>query len=207
MRCPSLEKLTDFLRGLGAETERLRIQDHLATGCLSCEQNRQWLVEVKHLAVQDDSFDFPAALTAHIIAWMPAKSARTPLRTLVAQLLFDSFAPPSLAEARAAVGLDADSSTMAGRQLLYEVEDYNVDLRIEKIVDAYELLGQVLPEDPTSTELVGLSVQLRRDESSVVSTTTDTEGMFRFTDLMPNTYELCIVLGEDMIEIPELSVR
>lgn len=217
MQCPTLELLTDFLRDLVMGPERATIQDHLATGCPRCQQNQEWLGEVKRIAPLDNSFEFPEALTARIIAWMPTKmptkmsakpaAERTPLRTLIAQLLFDSFAPPPMAEARFAAVMDENVSSSVGRQLLYQVEDYNVDLRIEKNADAYELLGQVLPEDPTSTELAGLSVQLRRAEIAGVTAITDAEGMFRFTDLMPNSYELRIVLGENTIEIPEISVR
>lgn len=204
MRCLSLDHLTDFLRGLVVGTERARIQDHLATGCQHCQQNQQWLLEVKRIAPLDDSFEFPAALTNHILSWMPAKPTieRTPLRTLIAQLLFDSFAPLSLAEARSAVVMDAGASV--GRQLLYQVEQYDVDLRIEKVADAYELLGQVLREDPKSAELTGLTVHLEGGETPVHSTVTDAEGMFRFIGLTPKAYQLSIVLGEDMIEIPNL---
>lgn len=209
MQCPSLELLTDFLRALVVGTERTAIQDHLATGCTRCQHNQQWLLEVKRIAPLDDSFEFPEALTARIIAYMPAKPARerTPLRTLIAQLLFDSFALRPLAEVRSAAIAEANAGASVGRQLLYQVEGYDVDLRIEKMVDAYELLGQVLPENPTGAEPVGLSVHLRRDESLRLSTATDTEGMFRFTHLQPETYQLQIILGEYIIEIPEISVR
>ncbi len=206
MRCLSLDHLTDFLRGLVVGTERARIQEHLASGCPHCLQNQQWLLEVKRIAPLDDSFEFPAALTAHILSWMPAKPTveRTPLRTLIAQLLFDSFAPLPLAEARSAAVMDANAGTSVGRQLLYQVEQYDVDLRIEKNVEAYELLGQVLLENLNQSELTGLSVYLRDDETPVRSTMTDAEGMFRFTHLAPKSYQLNIVLGEDMIEIPNI---
>jgi hypothetical protein len=211
MQCPSLEKLTDFLRGLVLETEGAAIQAHLATGCPRCQHNQQWLLEVKRIAPLDDSFDFPAALTARIIAWMPAKASvkpeRTPLRTLIAQLLFDSFAPLPLAEARSAAVVDVNAGTSAGRQLLFQVEGYAVDLRIEKMADTYELLGQVLPDDSASPALARLVVHLGAEENEADLTHTDAEGMFRFTALEPKDYALRIVLGEDIIEIPEINVR
>ena len=153
MRCPSLDKLTDYLRGFGVVTERAQMQEHLATGCPTCQQNQRWLLEVQQIASLDDSFEFPEAITAHIVSWLPAKvpakPAARPLRTLIAQLLFDSFTPLPLAEARAAAVLDAPTDAAAGRQLLYHVEGYDVDLRLEKMAeaDSYDLLGQVLSEN------------------------------------------------------------
>ncbi len=209
MRCPSLEKLTDFLRDAVVGTERATIQAHLAAGCPSCQHNQQWLLEVKRIAPLDDSFAFPAELTARILAWMPAAQppTRTPLRTLIAQLLFDSFAPLPLAEARSATSVDVTAGASTGRQLLYQVEGYAVDLRLEKMAETFDLLGQVLPEDPDSPALAGCPVHLGWDEQDIHSTQTDAEGMFRLSVLPPNAYCLRIVLGEDVIEIPEIKVH
>lgn len=208
MKCPSLDHLTDYLRGLVVGTERAQIQQHLTTGCSSCLHNQQWLLEVKRIAPLDDSFEFPEALTAHIISWMPAKPARTPLRTLIAQLLFDSFAPPALAGARATTMTNPSPDAFAGRQLLYQVEGFDVDLRIEKADNAksFELMGQVLQQDAAVADLSGRMVHLWLDENRPVTTSTDGEGMFRFSQLPPEIYELRIVLPEGIIEIPEVSV-
>jgi hypothetical protein len=204
MQCPSLETLTDYLRGLVVGNDRALLQEHLATGCPMCQQNQRWLREIQRIAPLDDSFAFPEAITAQIVAWMPMKPARTPLRTLIAQLLFDSFAPLPLAEARKVVVSETISDATAAQQLLYHVEGYDVDLRLEKVAEAYELLGQVLAAD--QSELAGLTVRLSGDDTTLRTTTTDAESMFRFTDLTPQAYQLRIELGANVIEVPDIRV-
>lgn len=208
MRCPSLDHLADYLRGLVVGTERATITDHLSSECPHCLQNQQWLLEVKRIAPLDDSFEFPEMITAHIVAWMPKKPVRTPLRTLIAQLLFDSFAPQPLAEVREAAVSNAQADAFAARQLLYQVEGFDVDVRLEKSEDAhsYELIGQILQQNDAATPLAGHTVQLWEQEQNPLLASTDEEGLFRFTGLLPETYQLRIMLPQAVIEIAEIVI-
>ncbi|MBL8203585.1 MAG: hypothetical protein JNM09_05090 [Blastocatellia bacterium] len=208
MRCPSLDRLTDYLRGFGVGTERATIQEHLNMGCPDCQQNQQWLLAVKRIAPLDDSFEFPAAVTAHILSWMPTKPVRTPLRTLLAQLIFDSFAAPPLAEVRSATMADAQADSFVARQLLYQVDGIDVDLRIEKAADAasFELLGQVLRQDVPQADLAGQVVHLWQDDIPPIAVNLDAEGMFRIASLSPEIYELRVTLPDGVIAIPEITI-
>lgn len=208
MRCPSLATLTDYLRGLGTGTEHDAIREHLATECPHCLQNQQWLLEIRRIAPLDDSFEFPAAVTNHILSWVPVKPARTPLRTLIAQLIFDSFTAQPLAEARSATLTDAQADSFAARQFLYQVEGVDVDLRIEKAADAtsFELLGQVLRQDVPNADLAGQFVHLWHDEHPPIVVNLDAEGVFKIGSLPPEIYELRILLPDSVIAIPEITI-
>lgn len=208
MRCPSLATLTDYLRGLATGAEHHAIREHLATDCPHCLQNQQWLLEVQRIAPLDNSFEFPAAVTNHILSWMPVKPERTPLRTLIAQLIFDSFTAQPLAEARSVALTDAQADSFAARQLLFQVEGIDVDLRIEKAADAasFELLGQVLRQDVPHAALAGQVVHLWHDDDQPIAVNLDAEGMFKIGALPPEIYELRILLPDGVIAIPEISI-
>lgn len=211
MRCPSLETLTGYLRGLTVGIERTMLQEHLNSDCPHCQSNQRWLTDVQRVAMLDDSFEFPATVTTHIISWMPKKPAPTPLCTALAQLLFDSFVPQPLTEMRAAVTPDAKADASEARQLLYQVDNFDVDFRLEKTERAstceYELIGQVLLKlDNASVSMEGHSVRLWWDEKNPLHAITDTEGIFRFTGLPSATYQLEITLPEIIIQIPSLII-
>jgi len=203
MNCPSFERLIDFLDKRLAETEAAQITNHLASGCASCSENRNWYERVRGVAAADSSIAPPAWVLKRAVRIFDAE--RRPklserLGQAIASLVFDSFARPALVGVR--------STETASRQMLYSAGAYSVDLQIAQSEHARaELIGQVLKEGETSFESVsGLGLNISRDGEVIFSTETDGLGEFKISGLEPGTYDLRVELSEGSITVPDLPV-
>src|SRR6185503_4309999 len=142
MRCPSLEKLIDYLDNRLAQPDRAGVGGHLATGCAACGETRDWYASVRLAASTDDSVAPPPWVLKRAVrifdeAQRPRLAER--IGQAIASLVFDSFARPALAGVR--------STETTNRQLLYRAGDYSIDLQIAPSDDARaDLIGQVLRE-------------------------------------------------------------
>jgi hypothetical protein len=203
--CPSLDELLEFARGRLALPGRDAVASHLAAGCRRCAENQSWLAEVARAAAEDRSFDFPAEVIARAVALMPPRPAATgpTLGERIARLVFDSLMPPQLADVRA----ESPTAGAAGRQMLYRVEGYDIDLRFEQTEDgeAEELIGQILPEDRPPAEMPAFTVRLRRDEVETGRAQTDARGIFKFARIPSGVYDLRIEAHGVEIHIPQTS--
>ncbi len=192
MGCPSLNQFFDFARERMTPPERETVMAHLSTGCPRCQENQRWLAEVLRLTAEDLSFDFPEEAIARVVAWMRPQPAatRTPLVQLIAQLVFDSLMPRQFAGVRAELA----TGGAVGRQMLYRVAGYDIDLRFEQTEDgeAEELIGQILPEEKPPAEAAEFTVWLLRDQAEVGRTQTDARGIFKFERIPSGFYDLRI---------------
>jgi hypothetical protein len=202
MHCLSLSSLLDYLRGHLSEAERAAVSEHLAAGCPHCLENQRWLEEVQQLTAQDDSIEFPEPVIASVVARF-RRQARSPLRQIVAQLIFDSLFPQQLAPVRADL---AGEAAPVGRQALYRAEGYDIDLRFERTgeADSEDLIGQILAGQTDRAQLDGLMVQLLCDDAEAAATRTNARGIFRFTRLPAGACDLKIHVPEGEISIPQL---
>ena len=206
MGCPSLNELLDFAQERLAPLEREAVQTHLATGCPLCRKEQGWLTEVLRLTAEDRSFDFSEDVIGRVVAWMhpkasaPAAAEQSPLRRFVAQLLFDSLMPRQFADVRSG----SAATDAAGRQMLYHAAGYDIDLRFELTEDgaAEELIGQILPGEPSMTAPVEFTVRLLRDQLETGRVQADARGIFRFTQIPSGVYDLKIEAHGVEIEIP-----
>jgi hypothetical protein len=203
MRCPSFEKLIDYIDNRLAEPDRAKVAEHLATGCGSCAENRDWYERVRLTASTDDSVAPPSWVLKRAVrifeaAERPRISER--IKQVIASLVFDSFARPSLAGVR--------SSETVNRQLLYRAGEYNIDLQIASFAStSTELMGQILREGDANFESVsGLTIEVAREKEKVLSTVTDEMGEFRINGLESGVYELRIELSEGNITVPALPL-
>ncbi len=203
MGCIPADSLVDFLRGQGSDAQREGIAAHLATGCQECSRRQRWLSEVLHLTSQDDSFEFSEAVIARVIAQFKGWVARdrTPLRQMIAQLIFDSFFPGTLAEAR------DGSSSSASRQMLFRVDGYDIDLRFElsEAADGEDLIGQIMAEDQARAELAPMSVELQGAHATPTQTLTNARGIFRFNSLPPGIYNIKLHVPEGEIHLERVA--
>ena len=203
MRCPSFERLIDFLDNRLAEHDRDQIAAHLSAGCTACDENRDWYDRVRLTASSDDSIAPPAWVLKRAVRIFeaharPAIGER--IRQAIASLVFDSFARTSLAGVR--------SSETTNRQLLYRAGDYSIDLQIASFDQpGAELIGQILREgEPGFESVSALKIEIVREEKPVLSTVTDEMGEFRISGVEHGVYDLHIELSEGSITVPDLPL-
>lgn len=208
MDCPPLDALLDYSRQVLVPAESVQIAGHLQAGCRACWGNVGWLGEVVELTARDRSFDFSEDLIQGMVAWFkaqPVPSVPT-LRKLVAQLIFDSLLPQQAAPVRG----EAESSYVSpatGRQMLFQAEGYDVDLRFEAIEDETneDLIGQVLPQNQTQSLLAGVIVELWQAEQTPRKMVTDQYGLFRFANIPSGVYDLKIQVVEGEISLHQVA--
>ena len=214
MHCPPLNELLDYARQLLTPIERERVALHLQTGCRACAENRQWLVKAVAASAAQPSYVFSETTLQGLVAWFrsqPAHELRSaPLlvaRQMAARLLFDSFTQPAWAATRdGAVAEEAATE----RQMLFQAEGYDIDLRFEADEDqAHEdLIGQVLPQSARTA--TGVSVQLWQNNQAQNNqvqrwATADTQGFFKFAQIPRGAYDLRIQVAEGEINIAQLT--
>lgn len=222
MKCPPLNELADYTRGFAPIAERPAIEAHLAEGCGDCGENLRWLGEITLLAARDRSFDFPEETIKGIVAWFksqPAHSSQTILRSvpkLIANLIFDSLTPRQFAPVR---GDDVSGHPIppaADRQMLFQTEGYDIDLRFEGIEDkaTENLIGQILPQNEAQPVAAGVTVRLcpsepdepnEKDERDEMNTQADDRGLFQFTQISSGLYDLKIRVAEGEINLYRVS--
>ncbi len=206
MKCPPLENLLEHARGLLAETENATVSNHLLAGCVRCEENLRWLGEVRQLTSQDRSFDIPESAIQGMVAWFKSQPshARQPLRKLIASLSFDSLMNRQVAFVRSET---AAAQPPNGRQMLFQTEGYDIDLRFEGIEDKplEDLIGQILPNSQLHQTVSGVTVQLWQNEQEKSSAQADSLGVFRFAQIPSGIYDLKIQTAEDEINLLKVS--
>lgn len=209
MNCPPTNELLDYARGLTADQARAAINAHLQTGCGGCSENLRWFHDVAALTAQDRSFEFPEETIKGLVTWFKSQPTPAPrtLRKLIAQLIFDSLAPQQLAPVRSEAATGFPNTLAAGRQMLFQTEGYDIDLRFEAIEDKpiEDLIGQILPQSEAQAVTAGAMVELRREESEQMRAQTDEQGLFRFTRIPSGVYDVTIQIAEDEINIARIS--
>ncbi len=204
MNCPGFEQLLDYLDGrLSAEAAE-KVGVHLAAGCAQCDGDLAWYQQAKFDAQQDESIEPPPWILKRVIRLFEARRARTSVAgratRLVAALLFDSLQRPAAAGARA--------SGVEGRQLLYQAEDYSIDLQVASLDQTRaELTGQILREGELTFESVsGLQLDLIRDGGTILSTVTNDRGEFRVSAVDAGSYDLRVDASDASITIVGLPI-
>jgi len=206
MKCPSLIKLLDCLQGRLPADDRSAVLAHLSSGCPGCRENHGWLEEVLRLASEDKSFEYPEETIQQVVSYFKTRPAASSpsLRQFFARLIFDSFTPFQMADVRSDL---ASSPAVAGRQMLFQAEGYDIDLRFEQADDSAdeELIGQVLSGKQSPAGLDLLSAHLLKDEAEIDYVKTDARGIFKFARVPAGVYNLKIQVPEGEINICEIA--
>lgn len=170
-------------------------QRHLAT-CLSCSRELESLKKTIGLMQSDATEDAPKALIEHARNIFRARisATREPsfLRRIVAALTFDSLT--------AAPAFGLRSQTSAGRQLIYSAEAADIDVRVARINDEWQISGQVLGSDCTSGD-----VDLESDKFSL-SAKLNELCEFSFNAVPAGAYKISVHLPEFLVETPPLEL-
>jgi len=208
MTCPSIEEILRFIQGSLEPNSKAVLGAHFATGCGPCEENRRWLNELLLVTARDDSFDFEEETIEWSIAQFKAMSGMTPLRKrLSARLIFDNLMPRQALEVR------STAPPIAGRQMLFRAETYDVDLRIELVEEESAttlVIGQIVNAARHPADLVGIRVRLvphdaGRAGNQEHQAETDSRGMFRLRGITAGFYDLIINTSEGDIWIDAIT--
>lgn len=206
MKCPTFERLIDYLDERLASWAADAVAAHLDSGCGRCASDRDWYTSLKHIAASDESVEPPPwVLKRALRIFEEATRTRTTVVAsragrLLASLLFDSASGPAMAEAR--------SSGADGRQLLYRAGDYSVDLQVTPVgQNRSDITGQILREGEFSFESVAaLPLKLADAHGTGHSSVTSDRGEFSLNALEPGTYDLRIDVRGSRITIEGVVV-
>lgn len=171
------------------------VQEHLAI-CLSCANALQALTKTIGLMRSDDTQDAPEPLLeqtrSFFRAGVPTGRESSLLRRIVAALTFDSLT--------AAPAFGLRSQTTAGRQLIYSAETADIDVRVGRNNEEWEISGQVLGSACTSGD-----VDLESDTFSA-SAKLNELSEFSFSAVPAGAYKISVRLPEFLVETPPLEL-
>jgi len=192
------EEWADLAREVGSQEQRQAMESHLKH-CKKCEKVFSMWQRVNEIAHRRQATDPPDA-TVRSVKGMYAihgPKARRPIKSLVAELLFDSFQSPLQAGVR--------SSGAAARQLLFGSGEYRVDLRIEPQMDSEKvvLVGQVLNAANPDKTVDSASVALVRGGKVLAKSLTNNLGEFQLEHDLKSNFELRVTLpGNAQMIVP-----
>jgi hypothetical protein len=204
MKCPSFERLIDYLDSRLPEADAEGVAAHLAGNCTACVESRDWYQQVRIVARTDDSVEPPAWMLKRALRIFEAPGHKPKLAVrlgqAIASLVFDSFTLPALAGVR--------STETPNRQLLYRAGDYSIDLQIAPTEHTHAvLIGQLLRENEATFDSVsGLKLDITRDGKVLFSAVTDEMGEFQVSGIEQGKYDLRVELPKGSITVPDLPV-
>jgi hypothetical protein len=162
------EAWSDFARKIVPEATRVKMQQHIDSGCEKCASTvRVW--QNLFAVTQAEAGFVPPPDTVRIVKsqFVPPLPPSPGFH-----LTFDSSLQPVTAGIR---------GSMAATQFLYESDDYFIDLRVEprRAEDQDCLIGQVLRRTGREPKISGLRVWLKEADAILASTTTNDLGEFQ----------------------------
>ena len=187
----SVETLADIGENRATAEAREAAMSHLST-CSTCHAT---LLQLQHLILtmkSDNTTDAPRdVLTAAINVFSQEK--RSPLRRIVAFLIFDSR--------NTGPAFGVRSLPAASRQMLYSAEETDVELRITVHNDECILAGQVIGEGCAGAhiEISGVAGTSKAILNDVCE--------FTLPPIPAGNYSLTVRMLDREIEIPELELK
>jgi hypothetical protein len=124
------------------------------------------------------------------------------LSTVMARLVFDSFASPVPVGVRALRGAEGQQ-----RRTLYEAGDYSVDVSLQQAGGSSQvsLVGQVTSRRTPGQPLAGLTVELVSTEGRVARTVSNPLGEFCLDYLPRQNLRLCVGVNKQSCIVVALS--
>jgi hypothetical protein len=158
----------DFARDLVSPDTQAAMHEH-AAACATCRSTLRIWQEVFSLTKNESQFTPPDDVLRVVKSQF--MGASTPGKSRV-RLVFDSLLQPAMAGLRGAA---------SDRQLLFETDEFYIDLRLEAPRDAARtrLVGQILNRGNDERSTRGTIVYLREGQVPVASTMTNHFGEFQ----------------------------
>ena len=186
----TIETALDLIEGRAEGSQTDSLMSHMGT-CPQCTELMNEWGHMEGLLRRAHLENAPQWVMNKAIALMETAVEPKPsgIRQLVASLVFDSFAQPSLAGARGAT----DS-----RQLVLRAEDFDIHLKVWGEQEQRHLVGQILPRGQNRF-IDEAKLHLLRNGERFESTASDDFGEFQFKDIPQGLLSL-------QIDLPHLTV-
>jgi hypothetical protein len=201
----ALDQWVDFGRGVISSKDAIRMRNHLAGGCTSCQREADFCSHLTKVCQRLESQRLetgkvPESVVRMARAIFPVHAPARPKRGLLLpiELIYDSFLVPSPAGLRA--------TWQVGWQGLYRAGDCSVDVRIEPELKSARaaLIGQITNHVLPQVEMSNLQVCLKSGKLVVAETLSNRFGEFQMEYEQQAQLKLCITLqdGSRIIQVP-----
>ena len=181
-----MEDWADFARDVIGQDEKDAMQNHLETGCKECSKVFDTWIRIHQAARRESAYNPPenAVRAVKGLGALHGLGKVSRMKAVAAQLLFDSALSPVPAGVR--------SSSVTARQLLYGVNDYRVDLRLEPQEDSDKVavIGQILNSSDPDDAIGVLHVVLRKGKKVIAESATNRFGEFQLECDLVDSLEL-----------------
>jgi len=111
--------------------------------------------------------------------------------TLIASHVFDSRQQMAMTHAR---------GQTTGSQIILQTTRFDLDMKIRTTRSRGSIMGQILERD-TTTLLPHLEVRLMKDGMPLGSTTSDSSGIFKFSDVPRGSLNILVVIPQHSLRI------
>jgi hypothetical protein len=188
----SITEWADFARDVMTEEQGTPMQKHLDEGCSVCAETIQTWRSVTECASHEALYDPPSSslriATSYFAPFKLASKQATGMR--IARLTFDNFAR------RAHEGFRGPAQL--ARQLVYQVDDVFIDLRLEPkaATNQVGLVGQIADSGHTLGSVEGVVVSFQRGDDTIMQTSTNQFGEFQLSMLSSEFLQLLVRLKE-----------
>ncbi|RMG53077.1 MAG: carboxypeptidase regulatory-like domain-containing protein, partial [Acidobacteria bacterium] len=198
MKCPSMEQLLAFSRGLLSGQEGRSIQTHLDEGCRSCQTRFRQVQEVSQCVDRWDLRSPPEWLRRQALGlfdWRRSKSRHAGVKRILGMLVLDSLAQRALPGHRPVRPMS--------RHMLYRAGEVDIDLCIApgESPGSVRLTGQANPIDGALAKVAHARIDLIRHQHMVATATANPFGWFRLDGIPEGTYDLRIALPDEEVDI------
>ena len=200
---PTDRQLIDFALAEAGETDRVRVERHLAGECRQCAELVARYRELLEIMRTDETPEPPAVWVERAIALgRPSWSAKVRewcgnLREELGRVIQDSLSAPELVPVRV-------RHVAAERRLCFESGDVELDVRVEPLGRDGVVTGQFVKLGPPPDPLAGVRYLLTAGAPEAVAGTTDDFGEFseELSDL--TQLRIRVVAGERLatFEVP-----
>lgn len=164
----------DFVRQTIQPDTRSAVERHLEEGCKECSKSLSQWQFLAASANRERSYTPPQDVVRMVKQEFAIQLPKTEEEnTLLATLVFDSFAQPAVAGVR--------SAAVGSRQLLYKANEITIDLRFEfqPLQSKVFVVGQVLEKNESCAMPIPLLL-FNENGAAVLETETSEYGEFQF---------------------------
>jgi hypothetical protein len=186
-------KLVEKFEGRLSNDEEREIADHIAD-CGDCDSESARLADFFAYANLEESESVPQAVTARILniyQLRPLPKQTTSDKPHGAGfLIFDDWT----------ISLNERYSGLDTRQMLFRINEYDIDLRFEFVGDMCRLTGQLFPE------ISGASVEIFSSSHSA-SAMLNEMGEFALDPLPQNIYDVRITGADEELFVKKIPLQ